>query len=141
MDKRRNRRRNEIMFAKQQKRQPHRTAYDIEIDMLKHLQDLGPSSVTELLYLARVNYSQAKRAILHLGQKHLIVSNPIDEFIIANGQVRGRYPTKLPPEIIGKLNRLSSNVKFIITITPLGEKYLAKMNELQNMVDWDKREE
>lgn len=109
--------------------------------MLRHLHDSGPSSVTELLNLAEINHLQLKKSIADLITNHLIILKPITEIALSDGNRiirRGRRPTKSLEKQILKLNKLNSNVKFLITITPLGEKYLAKMNKLQNMLQWVK---
>lgn len=120
--------------------QEHRSGYDIELAILKHLHIEGPSTVTELLYTVKVNHYQVKRCILDLAQKGLTLSTPIDQSPLTLSLPKGKPVTRSPDKIISKLNKLNGNVKFIITITPLGEKYLRKMNKLQNMLHWIKEE-
>jgi predicted transcriptional regulator len=118
------------MTIQQQKSVPHRNQHEIKRNILEHLNTLGPSGITEILYSAEINHLKAKEYLHDLAAHGLIVRKKRQEFV---NVVSGRHSND---EI--RKNRLlrTNHIKTYIAITPQGRKYLKRIKELEALLGW-----
>jgi len=87
---------------------------------------MGPSSVTRISYMSEINSKQKDIVFGDMVLKGFIEIKPVSEFLPKKGR-KGN----------SRIARLHPCVKNVVTITPLGLKYLEMANDLEKMIKWE----
>lgn len=117
-------------------REFNRPYTDFERNVLTYLDTGGPSTITQLILAMETNHCQMKRILEPLIKNGFVTKKSLEEIGLGKTTGGGR-PKTIPA--IGRLRRLSGNVRLLIIITPLGREYLKKSRKLAMMLNWELR--
>jgi len=128
----RNRPRDEttVILTSTRLQEMHRNRCDIYRNILNHLANIGPSGITEILYVAEINHLKAKQYLDEMASTGLIVRKPISDFL----KVGRPSLEQIRKNRIARRNEY--NLKTVIMITQFGRQYLKKANQLELLLRW-----
>lgn len=121
-------------------RQANRQIEDYERNILMYLEQVGPSSITELTFSMETSHAMIKRALMPLIANGLVIRRTFVELGIdrPTGGRRKVVPVGDPEPGGGRKNirRLNNHIQFLLTITAAGKECLKKQKKLQQSLIW-----